>query len=101
MPQKSSEEAIEELARLVQAGFDQTATKQELDALREEVALFQEDVASHFAAVERSLDAIEGQTRETNIVLGPLTRTVAEMEVHIQDLEARVDRLEKKVDFSK
>ncbi|MDO8470004.1 MAG: hypothetical protein Q7S84_03245 [bacterium] len=67
----------EELAEMISRGFEATATKVEVDELREVVGALREDTDSHFQAVERKLGAMENDIKEIKIVLGPLVRIVA------------------------
>ena len=97
---------LEQLAQMVQRGFEQTATKEDLggvdsqlESLRAEMERRFEQVDNRFLGVDRRLDSIDMEVREIKVILGPLVRTVAGMEVDIHDLQSRVRRLEKKTEL--
>jgi septal ring factor EnvC (AmiA/AmiB activator) len=83
---------LEQLAQMIQRGFEHTSTKEDLKRLEGRL----DDVDNRFEGVERRLDSIEYELKEIKTVLGPLVRTVAVMEMDIHDLQSRVQRLEKK-----
>ena len=93
MPEKIT---LEQLAQMIQRGFEETSRKEDVSSFREEVTEHFEDVDSHFKAVEQRLDSIDGEIKEIKIVLGPLARAVAQMEVDISTLRSRIDRLERR-----
>jgi len=70
-------------------------------ATKDELESFWEDVNNRFDGVNRRLDSVENEIREIKIVLGPLVRTVAAMEIDLRDLRGRIYRLERKVGISK
>ena len=80
---KKKQVKIEDLAVMIKNGFDQTATKQELQELRK-------DTAGMFDLMMREM-------RDVKITLGPLARTLAAHDVDIINLHRRVERLEKRV----
>jgi len=88
---------LEQLAHMVQRGFEQTATKEDLKGLERRF----DDVDNRFEGIERILGSIDTELKEIKTVLGPLVRTVAVMEMDIHDLQSRVERLEKKVGLPK
>jgi septal ring factor EnvC (AmiA/AmiB activator) len=83
---------LEQLAQMIQRGFEHTSTKEDFKRLEGRL----DDVDNRFDGVERRLDSIEYELKEIKTVLGPLVRTVAVMEMDIHDLQSRVQRLEKK-----
>jgi len=97
----SRKTTLEQLAQMVQRGFEQTSTKEDLKRVREDVRTLRVDMENRFEGVDRRLDAIEMEVKEVRTVLGPLARTVAEMEFDLQDLRSRVERLEKKAGLHK
>lgn len=78
---------IEELARMVKAGFDETATKHE--------------VRAGFQLLTDSLDLIRQDVHDIKPTLGPLVRYAATMEEKVLNLEKRVERVERKVGIAK
>lgn len=102
---KKNQMTTEQLARIIQKGFDgiehRVATKGELESFREDVNNRFEDMDNRFEGVGRRLDSIENEIREIKIVLGPLVRTVAAMEIDLKDLRGRIYRLERKVGIAK
>lgn len=99
MPEKQI--TIQDLAEMVNRGFldvhkrlDQTTTKPEVAALHAEVKDFRKDVEERF-------QTIEDDVRDIKIAMGPLMRTVAALESDVQNLNVRVNRLERKVGFVK
>jgi hypothetical protein len=87
---------LEKLARLVTKGFEGTASRQDLESLSQNMAERFEDSDSHFRSIEQKLDSMESELRDIGVVLGPLVRTVAAMEIDLRDLRSRVNRLERK-----
>lgn len=78
---------LEDLATMVQKGFQETATKAELSD-------FGKDVFEEF-------DRIHSDIRDIKATLGPLVRVTAHQEQQIQDLYMRVHRLERKAGLEK
>lgn len=84
---KTTDERIEELARIVKAGFDEVATKHE--------------VRAGFDAVTSSLDLIRQDIHDIKLVQGPLVRSVAHTERVLQEHERRIERLERRAGVTK
>ena len=80
---KSAETRVEELTRLVKRGFDETATKQQLQL------------------VVDSLDLARSDIHDIKLTLGPLVRHAAAMENMLRDHGKRIERLERKVGLAK
>jgi hypothetical protein len=76
---------IDQLAKMINEGFKTTATQEDIQEFRREVA------DEH--------DRIRSDIRDIKTTLGPLVRTVAAMEREFQDL--RVGRLERKIGLAK
>ena len=91
---KTPEELFEKLARMVKRGFDDTATKSDLAALRHEFG-------GKFQTVTDSLEQLQRDSREVKVILGPLARGMVEHEERIKNLERRVGRVEQKVGFGR
>ncbi len=83
MAKKTVEDKIDELARMVKRGFNETATKRE--------------VQLGFQTVNEDMSLIRADIHDIKMVLGPLVRHVAAMEDRIVGLEKRVGRVERKV----
>ena len=79
--------AIEDLARMVKAGFDETATKHE--------------VRTGFQLLTDSLDLVRQDVHDIKLTLGPLVRHAAAMEEKVLILEKRIMRVERKVGIAK
>ena len=75
----STKRDIENLAIAVKHGFNETATKQQLRLVVDNVDLLRADV------------------HDVKVTLGPLVHHVATMEREVGDLKKRVDRVERKV----
>jgi hypothetical protein len=90
---------LERLARITERGF--ASVEGRLDSAEERLGRFQADVDSRLEGVDRKLDSMENELREIGIVLGPLVRTVAAMEIDLRELRGRVNRLERKAGLSK
>jgi hypothetical protein len=92
---------LEKLARLVTEGFDGTASKEELTATKEELGELRTHVDEEFGSVRSELsmlrDEVTSQLKQITLVLGPLVRGVAGMEIDLRELRSRVNRLERKV----
>ncbi len=91
---KTPEELFEKLARMVKRGFDETATKSDLAALRH-------DIDGKFRTVTDSLEQLQRDMRDVKTILGPLARGVIEHEERLKNLERRVGRVEQKVGFGR
>lgn len=87
MPRKKSiDEKIDELARMVKRGFDETADKRELQGLRR-------DMEVGFQSVARTFELIHEDLLEMRRSLSLLVQTIG---AEIADLRQRVVRLERK-----
>lgn len=82
---------IEDLARMVNRGFDgvteKMATKGELRELRRDLT--------------EALRIVEDDVRDIKITMGPLVRIVGALEYDMRHLHARMNRVEKKVGLSR
>ena len=78
---------IETLAVMIQNGFQETASKREVD--------------EKFKAIVDQLDFISADIRDIKITFGPLARAVAGLEIDMQDLQMRMKRVEKKIALPK
>lgn len=85
---------IDDLAVMVKRGFDQTATKEELRGIRNEMQEFRKDVIDEF-------EKINADIHDINITLGPLVRMVAAMELELKSHSMRIERLERKLGLGK
>lgn len=87
MPRKkTTDEKIDELARAVKRGFDETAGKRELQSLRK-------DMEVGFQSVARTFELIREDLLEIRRSLSLLAQTIG---AEIADLRQRVVRLERK-----
>lgn len=87
---KTAEQLFEKLALMVKRGFDETASKQDLAALRNHVD-------SKIVTLADSLDQLQRDMRDVKVILGPLARGVVEHEEKLKNLERRVVRVEQKI----
>ena len=94
MKKHSKKITLESLARMIERGFEEVATKKELGNLRSYVV-------DRFAAMDLRLGDIDNQIDQIKKILGPLARTVAQTEIEIRDLRARVMRLERRTGIAK
>ena len=103
---------LEELAEMISRGFEATATKVELQGVRDEVQSardeaqsFREHVENEFQSVRSELGMFRNETvselKEIKTVLGPLVRIVAGLEIDLRDVRSRVTRLEQKAGITK
>ena len=92
MAKKTSEQLIEELASAVKHGFDETASKKDLEALatKEQLQL-----------VADNLDLVCADIHDIKLTLGPLVRMVAQMEGVLRNHDKRIERLEKRIGSAK
>jgi hypothetical protein len=81
MPKKPKpvEQQIDDLARAVKRGFDDTATKTQLQIMGD------------------SMDLVRADVQDIKLTLGPLVRHVASTERRVNELEKRVERVERKI----
>ncbi len=77
------EEGIEKLAQLVKRGFDDIATKQQLQL------------------VVDNLDLVRSDIHDIKLTLGPLVRQTIATERRVAELEKRVGRVERKVGLTR
>lgn len=93
MPKKRTAEAlIEELARVVKRGFDEVATKRDLESLatKEQLQLVADNV-----------DLLRADAHDIKLTLGPLVRHAAAMERDVMELKKRMDRVERKMGMAR
>lgn len=83
-------ESIDELARLTQQEFLEVGDR--LDRLDKKTD-------DGFKTVVDLLDLIRADVHDVKITLGPLARTVADLEGSVRYLDKRVSRLEEKATF--
>lgn len=88
---------LESLAQMIERGFEQTSTKEELHAVEHRL----DGVEQQLDGVERKIDALDISVHEIKMVLPPLAHTVGRLEVEVIDLQSRVSRLEKKTGLAK
>jgi|GEM_PF-2751908 len=91
---------FENLARMIHTGFQETATKQELQSFRKDFLGFKEEVNQRFEGISNQIDALHSEFGEIKVVLPPLVRSVAELEAEVMTLRERISRIEKKVGLS-
>lgn len=115
MKKKISPVTMEQLARIIKKGFDETASKDELKSLRNEmenrfgmVDRRFEDMDRQFQGlsnrmenIESRLGTVERDIKDIKIALGALVRTVAQMDGDIHNLQSRMLRLERKAGITK
>lgn len=83
-------ESIDELARLTQQEFLEVGDRSDrLDKKTDD----------GFKTVVNLLDLIRADVHDVKITLGPLARTVADLEGSVRYLDKRVSRLEEKATF--
>ena len=89
---------IDDLAVMIQNGFsdvsDRMATKKEMNER------FQQ-VDERINLIVEGMDLMRADIHDIKLTLGPLVRTVAQMEDEIQNFHLRISRLEKKVGIGK
>ena len=78
MPEKIT---LEQLAQMVQRGFEHTARKKELENLRSEMHQHFDDINRRFQGVDQHLDVLEYEVKEIKATLDPLVKTVAVLEM--------------------
>jgi len=83
-------ESIDQLARLTQHEFLEVGDR--LDRLEKKTD-------DGFKTVVDLLDLIRADVHDVKITLGPLTRTVADLDGSVRYLDKRVSRLEEKAGF--
>lgn len=86
MPKKTVEDKIDELERMVKRGFDETATKTDLNR-----------VEGRLSVVIDDLELVKADIHDIKMVLGPLVRHTAAMEERVIVLEKKMGRVERKV----
>ncbi len=91
MPKKIT---IEMLAQMIQRGFQETATKSELQELRKHGD-------ENFRLLADDIRLVKEDVHDMKITLGPLVRTVAQMERELQNFHLRLSRLERKIGIAK
>jgi len=87
---KKKQVTLENLAEMVQLGFSQTATKQELNDFRKDMHDFRKDTLERFELIEADL-------RDVKNALGPLVRIVGNLKHEVRVLHSRLNRVERKV----
>ena len=99
---------IERLAVMIQNGFQETASKKEVDerfnAIDERFNAIDgkfKAVDGTFRAIVDQLDIMSADIRDIKITLGPLVRMVAALDTDVQDLQMRMKRLEQRVGATK
>jgi len=105
---KNGKMTLEKLARMVQKGFEETATKKEFQALREEIdQRFQDmdrrfdEIDIHFQGVDNKINALHFEIKEIKSILPPLFKAMSQFDVEVVSLRQRVSRIEKKVGLAK
>ena len=84
MPKKRTvEDRIDELARAVKRGFDEVATKQQLQLVID------------------SQDLVRADVHDIKLILGPLVRHFAAMEETLRNYGKRIERLERKAGLTR
>jgi len=99
--QTTEKMTLEKLARMIQIGFEETASKKELQALREEMDERFEQVDQRFQGMDNKIDALYFEIKEINSVLPPLVRAMSHFEGEMLNFRQRLNRVEKKVGLSK
>lgn len=90
MEKNNNHITLEDLAEMIKRGFDQMATKEELHGLRGTM----QDMAEE-------LNATHADVRYIRSTVDALVRSDIAQEASIQDLTARVHRLEQKAGLAK
>jgi archaellum component FlaC len=93
MAKKNSTITLEKIARMVERGFEKTATKEEVNRKLDGLNQRMDDADNHFEAIERRLDAHESILKAMRDSFEEITR---ELRNGSFDLEQRVIRLEKR-----
>ncbi|MDP3772450.1 MAG: hypothetical protein Q8Q94_03705 [bacterium] len=91
MPKKIT---IETLAEMIRRGFHETATKSELEELRKHGD-------ENFRLLADDIRLVKEDVHDMKITLGPLVRTVVQMEHELQNFHLRLSRLERKTGIAK
>lgn len=92
MPKNNAKKkiTIDGLARIIAKGFENTATKQDLQELRKEIAgqfATKQEMRGGFKLITERIDMVQSDIRDLKISI----------EVDIRDLKHRVERLEQRV----
>jgi hypothetical protein len=90
---------VEQLAAMVQRGFESTASKTELEAFRAETRESFASVTSAMQAIVDTMDLMRADLRDIKVTLGGLVRTVTVLEESVQTLDKRVTRLEERANL--
>ena len=84
---------IEKLAEMIQKGFESTASKQDLFAIEKRLG----GIDGKIEALSEGLRIVQDDVHDLKVAMGPLVRTVADMENVIRNLHLRLNRVERKV----
>ena len=105
MTGKEKKITLEKLAKMIAKGFDTTATKEEMrrgfEAVDQRFEAVDEELKSIRSELGMFRDETVSELKEIKTVLGPLVRTVAGLEIDVNELRSRVARLEQKTGLSK
>jgi predicted component of type VI protein secretion system len=91
---KKHELTLDDLARMVQNGFEQTASKDDLKEVNERIA----GLDARITGLDQKMDA---QYQDIIHELKPLTKLVPNLEADIIEHARRLDRIEKKIGIGK
>ncbi|MDP3770250.1 MAG: hypothetical protein Q8R40_04935 [bacterium] len=91
----------EQLAAMIQRGFQETASKSYVDERFTHVDERFAGIDERFNILTDSIRIMQDDIHDIKISLGPLVRMVATMDTDLQNLTQRVSRLERKVGVGK
>lgn len=92
---------IDDLAIMIQHGFQETATKKEMNERFQQVDEKFKQVDEKINLIVEGMDFMRADIHDIKLTLGPLVRTVTQMESEIQNFHLRLSRLERKTGIAK
>jgi len=101
MTPKKKKITLEGLARMIQRGFEDTATRGDLEGVRSEIRDLTTRLDRFETYVEGRFDTLEGEVVRIREEVKLLRKDLGNNEVNLHDLRSRVERLEKKLGLAK
>ncbi|KKS37960.1 MAG: hypothetical protein A3G49_01220 [Candidatus Sungbacteria bacterium RIFCSPLOWO2_12_FULL_41_11] len=87
----------EKLAQMIAKGFENTASKQDLLAIEKRLG----GIDGKIEALSEGLRLVRDDVHDLKVAMGPLVRTVVDMENVIRSLHMRLNRVERKVGLAR
>lgn len=100
---KETKNEFENLARMIQIGFDETAKKIEVDKRFEQIDKRFEQVDKHFNTIDKHFEQVDNRLDHIDARLANIEQDIAEIKKHFiyrdefEDLMGRVKYLETKL----